>query len=87
MENENDYLEAMNDLQKKYDKFQEEKETILEENKDLKKNIASLYGLIRVLDIVSNINECEIDENLCSLISLTRSFASDIMDLWVLKNN
>tara|TARA_R110002012_G_scaffold5225_1_gene24073 strand:+ start:2551 stop:2814 length:264 start_codon:yes stop_codon:yes gene_type:complete len=87
MENENDYLEAMNDLQKKYDKFQEEKENMIEEIKDLKKNLSSMYGLIRVLDIVANVNGCEADENLKDLISLTRSFASDIFEIYVLKIN
>ena len=87
MENENDYLEAMNDLQKKYDKFQEEKEVMVEEIKDLKKNISSMYGLIRVLDIVANVSHCEADENLKDVISLTRSFSSDIFEIYVLKIN
>ena len=85
--NENDYLESMNQLQEKYDTFMKEKETMEEEIEDLKKNLSSMYGLIRVLDIMANTSVLDTDENLLSLIGLTRSFSSDIFNLFILKKN
>jgi len=85
--NENDYLESMNQLQEKYDAFMKEKETMEEEIEDLKKNLSSMYGLIRVLDIMAHTAVLDVDENLLSLIGLTRSFSSDIFNLFILKKN
>tara|TARA_R110002096_G_scaffold328693_1_gene522716 strand:+ start:2849 stop:3112 length:264 start_codon:yes stop_codon:yes gene_type:complete len=85
--NENDYLESMNQLQEKYDTFMKEKETMEEEIEDLKKNLSSMYGLIRVLDIMANTSVLDVDDNLLSLIGLTRSFSSDIFNLFILKKN
>ena len=85
--NDNDYLESMNQLQEKYDAFMKEKETMEEEIEDLKKNMSSMYGLIRVLDIMANTSVLDTDENLLSLIGLTRSFSSDIFNLFILKKN
>lgn len=85
--NDNDYLESMNQLQEKYDTFMKEKETMEEEIEDLKKNLSSMYGLIRVLDIMANTSVLDVDDNLLSLIGLTRSFSSDIFNLFILKKN
>ncbi len=65
---ENDYLTLANELKKQF----EEKDKEVEE---LKKNLISCYGIIRVIDMQSN----GLDDN----IVLLRGWLSDLVENWI----
>lgn len=68
MEKENDYIELANELKKQFEEKNEELE-------ELKKNVISCYGIIRVLDIES----VETNET----IELLRGWLSGVVEKWI----
>jgi len=76
---EGEYLEMANQLKESFDKKEKEMITINNENEELKKNLISVYGYVRILDyVVSSSNE--IDFELKGMIDILRGFLSDLYD-------
>jgi len=50
MQNENDYLEAVNDMKKQYEEKERELKSEKERTEFFQKELISLYGSIRLLD-------------------------------------
>ncbi len=75
IQNEQDYIEAMNQLKEEYEKFNRKEALLKNEIMELKKDLITLYGGIRILDLLtsfdSETNSCtaEMIENLRSLAS------------------
>tara|TARA_R110000772_G_scaffold123098_1_gene229330 strand:+ start:337 stop:633 length:297 start_codon:yes stop_codon:yes gene_type:complete len=70
------YLEAMNDLKDKYDEFREKEMIYKCKILSMKKDICSLYGLLRVMDNISSYDG-DIPRELSDLLDLTRVVASE----------
>ena len=70
-----DYLEAMDSLQEKYNEFKAKEHKLQEKIEHMKKDFSSLYGLIRVIDELSDLLDC------------SRSFASDCFDKHILNKS
>ena len=75
---EGEYLELVNDLKKKFDEKEREVDKIKEECAELKKVFISAYGFIRVMDIMAD--NSEIDFEIKGMISIIRSFLSEMFD-------
>ena len=75
IQNEQDYIEGMNQLKEEYEKFNRKEALLKNEIMELKKDLITLYGGIRILDLLtsfdSEVNSCtaEMIENLRSLAS------------------
>ena len=75
---EQEYLELVNQLKENFDTKEKEIEKIKEENIELKKNLMSVYGYIRILDFIAN--RIDLDVELQNMIDVLRSFLSDVYD-------
>jgi len=71
--------EMADQLKEKYDEIMMKNLKHEVQNKDLKKDLMSLYGLLRIIDNMTN-DEYEIDPHLEGFISLARSMASAMID-------
>lgn len=79
LENEGMYLEAMNQLQKKFDEIEYIKAKLTIQNTELKKEILTAYGLSRVLDNL--INNCfDVDMEVVCLSESLRGHLSNVID-------
>ena len=52
--NENDYLEAMNQLQEKFNANEKKVNAVMEQNIQLKKHLMVAYGLSKMVDIMDD---------------------------------
>ena len=77
--NDSQYLEEMNEMKKMYDKKEEEIIKYKKENYQLKKDLMSCYGMIRILDIQFNNGEFSGDE-LKNVIEFLRGYLSNVFD-------
>ena len=75
---EQEYLELVNQLKENFDSKEKVIEKIKEENIELKKNLMSVYGYIRILDFIAN--RIDLDVELQNMIDVLRSFLSDVYD-------
>tara|TARA_Y100000114_G_C11678414_1_gene287391 strand:- start:257 stop:550 length:294 start_codon:yes stop_codon:yes gene_type:complete len=79
LENEGMYLDAMNQLQKKFDEIEYIKAKLTIQNTELKKEVITAYGLSRVLDNL--INNCfEVDMEVVCLSESLRGHLSNLID-------
>ena len=76
--------ETMEHLKDEHERFEEENRLIKEELKEWKKAFASVYGTIRLLDMMVHILDEDIPLDLINHIELLRSFTSDIFEQNVL---
>tara|TARA_R110000765_G_scaffold346202_1_gene436383 strand:- start:87 stop:377 length:291 start_codon:yes stop_codon:yes gene_type:complete len=76
--------ETMDHLKDEHEKFEEENQLIKEELKEWKKAFSSVYGTIRLLDMMVHILDEDIPLDLINHIELLRSFTSDIFEQNVL---
>ena len=72
------YVDAMNQLKEKFENIENEINKYKDEIIELKKELISQYGLIRVLDDLTD--ETMIEPFIKELISIIRSRLSHIMD-------
>ncbi len=79
---EGEYLELVNDLKKKFDQKEKEVDKIKQECEELKKIFISAYGFIRIMDIMAD--NTDIDFEIKGMISIIRSFLSDMFDTFFL---
>ena len=76
--------ETMEHLKDEHERFEEENRLIKEELKEWKKAFSSIYGTIRLLDMMVHILDEDIPLDLINHIELLRSFTSDIFEQNVL---
>ena len=84
--NEQHYIELSNQLKEKYEIYEKENNNLKSEMFDMKKDIMTIYGLIRTIDnFYSNyiINE-DPDDKLQFLIDTTRTLLSGIIEANIL---
>ena len=76
--------ETMDHLKDEHERFETENKLIKEELKEWKKAFSSVYGTIRLLDMMVHILDEDIPLDLINHIELLRSFTSDIFEQNVL---
>jgi hypothetical protein len=76
--NEGMYLEAMKQLQDKFNTFNKKRIIIENKNKMLSKEILTCYGLVRIID--SLINPETTDFQIMMSIEILRGYMSDVVD-------
>jgi len=76
--------ETMDHLKEEHERFETENKLIKEELKEWKKAFSSVYGTIRLLDMMVHILDEDIPLDLINHIELLRSFTSDIFEQNVL---
>ncbi len=84
--NEQHYIEMSNQLKEKYEIYEKENNNLKSEMFDMKKDIMTIYGLIRTIDnFYSNyiINE-DPDDKLQFLIDCVRTLCSGIIEANIL---
>jgi len=84
--NEQHYIELSNQLKEKYEIYEKENNNLKSEMFDMKKDIMTIYGLIRTIDnFYSNyiINE-DPDDKMQFLIDTTRTLLSGIIEANIL---
>lgn len=84
--NEQHYIELSNQLKEKYEIYEKENNNLKSEMFDMKKDIMTIYGLIRTIDnFYSNyiINE-DPDDKLQFLIDCVRTLCSGIIEANIL---
>jgi len=72
--------ETMDHLKDEHEKFENENIILKEELKDFKKAFSSVYGTIRILDMMMSILDDDIPLDVINQVQLLRSFTSDIFD-------
>ena len=86
IQNENDYLELANQLKVRYELYEKQNQDLKHEMFDMKKDIMTIYGLIRTIDnFYSNyiINQSD-DDKMGFLIDTTRTLLSGIIEANIL---
>lgn len=86
--NEGEYLEAMNQLKEKFDDFDNKMQSLKDDFIQYKKDLCSVYGLIRVIDNILEEDDSYRGHPLKILVETTRSFLSEkIEDMLGLSND
>jgi hypothetical protein len=80
--NEGMYLDAMKQLQDKFDAFNKKRIIIENKNKMLAKEILTCYGLVRIID--SLINPETTDYEVMLSVDILRGYMSDLVDECIL---
>ncbi len=84
---ENDYLELANEAQKKYNELDERNAKNLQELKQLKKELITCYGYVRILDSVYNNQEADdLEPQIQLMIEVLREFLSQFTEENILNN-
>jgi hypothetical protein len=85
MRNEQNYIEMVNQLKDKYNYYEQKNQDLIDEMTDLKKDIMTIYGLIRTTD--NYLNNIILDDNqiLDFLIDQIRTLCSGIIDAHILE--
>jgi hypothetical protein len=76
---EGEYLELVDQLQKKYDDNELKFVSLKLENKMLKKEVITAYCVIRLIDNLTQ-HECDISDELRSMIEILRGHLSTTYD-------
>ena len=83
--NENILNETLKHLKEEHERFSSENKAILDKYRELKKSYCSVYGVIRILDMMLNIMDLDIPLDVTNQIQLLRSFSSDIFEQQILE--
>ena len=83
--NENILNETLKHLKDEYEKFSNENKIILDKHRELKKSFCSVYGVIRLLDMMLNIMNLDIPLDITNQVELLRSYSSDIFERQILE--
>jgi protein involved in sex pheromone biosynthesis len=73
-------IETLDHLKEEHEKFENENLILKEDLKDFKKSFCSIYGSIRILDMMLNILDEDVPLDIINQVQLLRSFTSDIFD-------
>jgi hypothetical protein len=77
-------LETLDHLKEEHERFESENKQIKSELREWKKAFSSVYGTIRILDMMLNILDEDIPLDVINQVQLLRSFTSDIFEQNVL---
>ena len=80
MENEQMYLDMVNQLKLKYEEITSKLESIERKDKEIKKDFITTYGIARLLDQLVASSVVGFDDELVIVVEILRSFLSDSMD-------
>ena len=83
--NENILNETLKHLKDEYENFSTENKIILDKHRELKKSFCSVYGIIRLLDMMLNIMDLDIPLDFTNQIELLRSYSSDVFERQILE--
>tara|TARA_R110001592_G_scaffold27919_1_gene103383 strand:+ start:16691 stop:16960 length:270 start_codon:yes stop_codon:yes gene_type:complete len=81
---EGDYLELVNQLKLKYDTVEEKLTSIENREKQIRKDMMSAYGVIRLLDNMIDTSIIGYDNEIVVLVECLRGLLSDSIDRHVL---
>lgn len=86
MRNEQNYIEMVNQLKDKYNYYEQKNQELKDEMSDLKKDIMTIYGLIRTTDnFLNNIILDDSNQILDFLIDQIRTLCSGVIDAHILE--
>ena len=72
--------ETMDHLKEEHERFEAENIILKEDLREWKKAFSSVYGTIRILDMMMSILDDDIPLDVINQVQLLRSFTSDIFD-------
>lgn len=84
---EQDYLEMVNQLKEKYDEITAKLDKIELLELDIKKDMISCYGIVRILDHLISTSMGGYDTEVITMIEVLRGMLSDCMDKHILQIN
>lgn len=84
MENEQMYLDMVNQLKEKYDEITTKLESIERRDKELRKDFTTAYGVIRLLDHLISSSVVGFDDEVVIMVETLRGFLSDCVDKHIL---
>ena len=82
---EQDYLEMVNQLKEKYDEITAKLDKIELLELDIKKDMISCYGIVRILDHLISTSMGGYDTEVITMIEVLRGMLSDCMDKHILE--
>lgn len=84
MENEQMYLDMVNQLKEKYDEITTKIESIERRDTELRKDFVTAYGVIRLLDHLISSSVVGFDDEVVIMVEVLRGFLSDCVDKHIL---
>lgn len=75
---EQEYLQLCEQLKNTYEEKEQELNKLKQQNQELKKNLMSCYGFIRIIDYI--VDEGDVPFELRTLIDVFRGYLSDMYD-------
>jgi hypothetical protein len=81
---EQDYLDMVNQLKEKYDMITTKLEKIELMELDMKKDLMSAYGVVRMLDHLISTSMVPYDNEIMVIVEVLRGMLSDMMDRHIL---
>tara|TARA_R110000772_G_scaffold44831_1_gene103036 strand:- start:295 stop:552 length:258 start_codon:yes stop_codon:yes gene_type:complete len=84
MENEQMYLDMVNQLKLKYEEITSKLESIERRDKELRKDFMTAYGTVRLLDHLISSSPVGFDDEVVIMVEVLRGFLSDCADNHIL---
>jgi hypothetical protein len=84
MENEQMYLDMVNQLKLKYEEITSKLESIERRDKELRKDFMTAYGTVRLLDHLISSSPVGFDDEVVIMVEVLRGFLSDCVDNHIL---
>tara|TARA_R110001592_G_scaffold156077_3_gene386280 strand:+ start:118 stop:384 length:267 start_codon:yes stop_codon:yes gene_type:complete len=84
IENEQMYLDMVNQLKLKYEEITSKLDIIERRDKDLRKDFMTAYGTIRLLDHLISSSPVGFDDEVVIMVEILRAFLSDCVDNHIL---
>ena len=84
MENEQMYLDMVNQLKLKYEEITSKLESIERRDKELRKDFMTAYGTVRLLDHLISSSPVGFDDEVVIMVEVLRGFLSDCVDSHIL---
>ena len=77
---EGEYLELCNDLKTKYDEITDKLDRIELQELDMKKDLITAYGVVRMLDNLISNSHIPYDNEVVTIVEVLRGLLSNCMD-------
>ena len=84
IENEQMYLDMVNQLKDKYEEITSKLETIERRDKELRKDFVTAYGVIRLIDHLISSSVQGFDDEVVIMVECLRGLLSDCIDNHIL---
>ena len=81
---EGEYLDMANQLKEKFDEIEGKLNSIERLEKEMKKDLITAYGVIRLLDHLIDTNPVPYDNEAVVLVEMLRGLLSDCIDNYIL---